>query len=161
MLNYIDSGFISQNTKTWTIFHSRDFSQKLKQNLLDFPGTASQKWPLETHSGNTFASGAYCPWTIYLVNTTIFLNVKIALLSGMRIELLLEQPSVYTLLASLVFNQRSIDLSGAQEKEGHFHYISFHIKTFWELRNEVSHAIPAPSSQNPFTLRIGIKSNPQ
>ena len=31
-----------------------------------------------------------------------------------------------------------VDLSGSQEKEGHFHY-----KNFLELRNEVSHAIPA------------------
>ena len=35
--------------------------------------------------------------------------------------------------SSLVFNRRSIDLGGAQEKEGHFHY-----KNFGELQNEVS-----------------------
>ena len=29
--------------------------------------------------------------------------------------------------------------------------VTFIIETFWELRNEVSHAIPAPSSPNPFT----------
>ena len=53
--------------------------------------------------------------------------------------------SIYA--TSLLLDRRSIDLSGAQEKEDNFHY-----KNFLQLQNEVSHAIPAQSSQNLFTV---------
>ena len=50
-------------------------------------------------------------------------------------------------MTTLLLDLSSIDLSGVREKEGHFHY-----KNFLELRNEVSYAIPAQSSQNPFSV---------
>ena len=53
---------------------------------------------------------------------------------------------IFSAAHTLLLDRRSIDLSGAQEKE-----VTFVITTFWELPNEVSHAIPALSSLNPFT----------
>ena len=47
---------------------------------------------------------------------------------------------------ALLLDWRSIDLSGAREKEAHFHNKNF-LRAF-----EMRHAIPAPSSQNPFTV---------
>ena len=36
-----------------------------------------------------------------------------------------KQGRIWKNYCTLVFNRRSIDLSGAQEKEGHFHYKNF------------------------------------
>ena len=61
---------------------------------------------------------------------------------GISFNVLACQGYPYTLL----LDRGSIDLRGGREKE------TFITKTFRELRNEVSHTIPAPSSPNLFTV---------
>ena len=50
--------------------------------------------------------------------------------------------------STILLHLRSIDIGGAQEKEGHFHLK----KLLERFEIMVSHAIPARSSQNPFNV---------